>query len=407
MARARKLRLAVVVSHPIQYYVPLYRMLARDPDLELKVFYFSDMSIRGGFDEGFGGDVRWNIDLMSGYESQFIGSDYATIHPGLFKATLIPEAFWTILRGRYDAVMINGYALGGNLLALIAARLTGARVLTRSDSNALLLDEAPQRLPKRLYVKAFFAACTAMLVSGRRNREFYKYWGVPDAKLVEAAFSVDNARFAEASALNPADRAALRAAWGCHDDRPVMVFASKFVARKQPHLVIEAAARLAQDGVVFHLVMAGSGEMDADLRARAAAHPGLPVHFTGFVNQAEMPALLGASDVFLFPSTGEPWGLIVNEAMAAGLPLVVGERCGCVPDLVHQGENGFLVGDGDLDGLTEAMRRLADDPALRARMAEASRARIARWGIAETSQGVREACGLPRVIGGETPAAMR
>ena len=390
----QKLRLAIVVSHPIQYYVPLYRKLAGDPDIELKVYYFSDLSIRGGFDEGFGGEVRWNIDLMSGYDSEFVGKHYATNDVAGFMTSAVPGIAWKILGGRYDVVLVNGYALAGNLLALIAAKLTGARVLTRSDSNAELLGDRPQRLPKRLYVKAFFAACNAMLVSGRRNREFYRYWGVPDRKLISAPFSVDNDRFREASTLTDDARRALRASWGCTDDRPVMVFASKFLARKQPGLTILAASRLARDGVPVHLVMAGSGEQDRELRDLAAAHPEVSVHFAGFVNQAEMPALLGASDVFLFPSTGEPWGLIVNEAMAAGLPVVVGERCGCVPDLVIEGGNGFLVGDGDLDGLTGAMRQLATDPAMRARMGRASRDIIAQWGLDETWQGMRKACGL-------------
>jgi glycosyltransferase involved in cell wall biosynthesis len=397
MAHARKpIRLAVVVSHPIQYYVPLYRMIARDPDIDLKVFYFSDLSIRGGFDEGFGGEVRWNIDLMSGYDSEFVGKHYATNPMAGFMASAEPAIFWKIVRGRYDVVLISGYALAGNLLALAAARMTGARVLTRADSNAQLLGDKPQRLAKRLFVKAFFAACSAMLVAGRRNREFYRYWGVPEAKLIEAPFTVDNARFRADSMLTDEARAALRASWGCHDDRPVMLFASKFMARKQPRLTMDAALQLVCEGVKLHLVMAGSGELDRELREFAAAHPELPVHFTGFVNQAEMPALLAAADVFVFPSTGEPWGLIVNEAMAVGLPVVVGERCGCAPDLVIPGSNGFLVGDGDLDGLTNAMRQLATDPALRARMARASRDLIANWGLYQTWQGVRAACGLPR-----------
>ncbi|WP_420384265.1 glycosyltransferase family 4 protein [Novosphingobium sp.] len=398
MASARKpVRLAIVVSHPIQYYVPLYRELARDPDIDLKVFYFSDLSIRGGFDEGFGGEVRWDIDLMSGYDSEFVGKHYATNHVSGFMASNEPAIFGKIARGRFDAVLLSGYGLVGNLMAMAAARMTGARVLTRSDSNAELLGDKPQSLGKSIYVKTFFAGCSAMLVSGERNREFYRYWGVPEAKLVDAPFTVDNDRFAADGTIGEAERAALRASWGCSDNRPVMVFASKFMARKQPLMTMQAALQLAREGVKLHLVMVGSGDQDRELRDFAAAHPELPVHFTGFVNQGQMPALLAGSDVFVFPSTGEPWGLIVNEAMAVGLPVVVGERCGCVPDLVREGENGFLVGDGDLAGLTHAMRALATDPGLRARMAQASRDIIAHWGLAETAQGVREACGLPRI----------
>lgn len=392
----RKRRLAIVVSHPIQYYVPLYRELARDPEIEVKVFYFSNSSIRGEFDPGFGENVTWNIDLLSGYDHEFVGKHYATNSVGSFRSTLVPAIVPKLLFGRFDALLVNGYAQAGNLLAVAAALLTGTKVLTRSDSNIELVGRSP-RLAKKLFVKAFFAVCHAALSSGQRNHAFYRYWGMPDRKLIATPFTVDNDRFRQDSQLSPEARHALRAVWGCHDDTvPVMVFASKFMRRKQPHLTIEAAGRLAREGHRLHLVMAGSGEMDAELRALAATYPELAVHFTGFVNQAEMPALLGASDVFLFPSTGEPWGLIVNEAMAAGLPVVVGERCGCAPDLVEPGVNGSLVGDGDLDALTDAMRHLAIDPALRRRMGDAGSARIARWGLRETREGVREAIGLER-----------
>ncbi|MDR3437824.1 glycosyltransferase, partial [Telmatospirillum sp.] len=283
-------RVAIVISHPIQYFVPLYRHLATDPDIDLQVYYFSDQSIRAAFDPGFGTSVRWNIDLLSGYKSEFVGKNFGTIEPSRYKATFVPEIFWKILRGRFDAVIVNGYALAGNVLAVAAAKLTGARVLTRSDSNVELMHAKRDSLAKRIYVKTFFAACDRMLVSGQRNGAFYKKWGVPDRKLVDTPFTVDNERFRDDSHLTPEARRALRSTWGCTDDAcPVFVYASKFMERKQPHLTIMAAARLAGEGRKLHLVMAGSGEMDAELRQLAAAHPELAVHFTGFVNQAEMP----------------------------------------------------------------------------------------------------------------------
>ncbi|EGD57206.1 glycosyl transferase group 1 [Novosphingobium nitrogenifigens DSM 19370] len=394
--KAKPVRLAIVVSHPIQYYVPLYQRLARDPDIALKVFYMSDISIRGGFDPGFGGEVKWNIDLLEGYDHEFVGKHYRSINPNRFTATVVPELFGKILQGRFDAVLLNGYAQAGNLFALAGALLSRTKVLVRSDSNAELLAGKPQRLPKRLYVKGFFAACHRMLVSGQRNRDFYRYWGVPDRKLILAPFTVDNDRFYRDSRLDADACAALRHSLGCPDDRPILLFASKFVRRKQPDLTIRAAGELARAGHRLHLVMAGSGEMDEELRAIAAEYPELSIHFTGFVNQAEMPPLLGAADVFVFPSTGEPWGLIVNEAMAAGLPVIVGDDSGCAPDLVEPGVNGYLTQARDLDSIRRAIEPLVADAGLRASMAQASLNRISRWSLRETVEGVRQALGLSR-----------
>ena len=102
--------------------------------------------------------------------------------------------------------------------------------------------------------------------------------------------------------------------------------------------------------------------------------------FTGFVNQSELPALYAASDVFVLPSEDEPWGLAVNEAMCAGLPVVVSREVGCVPDLVRDGVNGYTPAAGDVDGLARALRRLIEDEDLRRRQGQASLARILQWG---------------------------
>jgi glycosyltransferase involved in cell wall biosynthesis len=155
--------------------------------------------------------------------------------------------------------------------------------------------------------------------------------------------------------------------------------------------LLRAAARLNRERVVFHLVMVGSGEMETELRT-LAQHLGLSnIHFAGFVNQAALPRVYAACDVFVLPSENEPWGLAVNEAMCAGLPIVASAEIGCVPDLVHDGRNGRTVSAGNVAELTDALRPLLTDAELRRRMGEASRKIIARWSYAECRAGLRAA----------------
>jgi glycosyltransferase involved in cell wall biosynthesis len=137
--------------------------------------------------------------------------------------------------------------------------------------------------------------------------------------------------------------------------------------------------------------MVGSGELERELRTFCAQHALDNVVFTGFVNQAELPAVYGASDVFVLPSEHEPWGLAVNEAMCAGLPVVVSREVGCTRDLVKDGINGYTPAAGDVDSLARALRGLIEDEDLRRRQGQASLTRIQQWGYRQCLEGVRSA----------------
>jgi glycosyltransferase involved in cell wall biosynthesis len=115
------------------------------------------------------------------------------------------------------------------------------------------------------------------------------------------------------------------------------------------------------------------------------------VSFSGFINQSELPRVCAASDLFVLPSEQEPWGLIVNEVMCAGLPVVVAEEVGCVPDLVHDGRNGLLVRAGDVESLTDALRRLVRGHAERAEMGRQSLEVIRPWSYERCRTGLMAA----------------
>jgi glycosyltransferase involved in cell wall biosynthesis len=118
---------------------------------------------------------------------------------------------------------------------------------------------------------------------------------------------------------------------------------------------------------------------DFSMRAFCSEHRLNNVVFTGFVNQSDLPGLYAALDIFVLPSEHEPWGLAVNEAMCAGLPVVVSQGVGCVADLVRDGVNGYTPAAGDIGGLARALQRLIEDEDLRERQGRASLTRIQQW----------------------------
>src|SRR5262249_48805858 len=216
--------------------------------------------------------------------------------------------------------------------------------------------------------------------------------GVPDKKIFILPYSVDNDRFVQAANLNDEQRAEVRKRYNMPTDRPSVLYAAKFIQRKRPFDLLEAARRLkAKMHCPFTVVMAGSGELEEKLRAFCAEHALDNVVFTDFVNQSELPGLYAASDVFVLPAENEPWGLAVNEAMCASLPVVVSREVGCVADLVRDGVNGYTPAAGNISALVYALQRLIEDEGLRRRQGRESLARILQWGYHQCLEGMRSA----------------
>jgi glycosyltransferase involved in cell wall biosynthesis len=386
----RKTRIAVVNTHPIQYFAPLYAFICAAGDIEITALYLSDFSLRGATDRGFGQAVTWDVDLLAGYPHKFIGADWRRLEPFGFRATFVPEIYAEVRRGGYDAVWINGHAVSANFIALLAARRAGLPVFMRCETHLGLAGSPMKKLLRRALLGAFYRLFDGFLAIGSANRAFYREMGVVDAKISLLPYTIDNARFLRDARLADEERAATRARFGIAPDRPAILYVSKLQRRKRPDDLLRAAQKLAGEGLAFDLVLAGSGEMLNDLKEMAAAS-GLRVLFPGFVNQSEMPRLLGACDIFALPAQNEPWGLIVNEAMCAGLPIVISKELGCAADLLRHGENGFGVAPGDIDALAGALRTLLRDPQLRAAMSRKSLEIISDWDYARCLRGLREA----------------
>ena len=387
----KPVRLAVLNTHPIQYFAPFYRVLDQSPRIEPTVLYLSNFGLRGGQDPGFGASVAWDIDLLDGYTSLFVGPADARTPRGFF--SLIATGLWTELTsGRYDAVLIHGHNFAANWIALAAARAVGLTVLVRGDSHPELARGALKAALRRPLVRFFYRRCDRCLAIGSRNADFYRELGVPEERIVLAPFAVNNEHFASA-ASDAVERARVRRMLNIHSNAPAVLFVGKFTRQKRPGDLVEASICLKRAGASpFHLVLCGAGELDEALRQRCAAAGLDNVTFTGFVNQSTLPAIYAACDVFALPADGEEsWGLAVNEAMAAGLPVVVSRQVGCAVDLVADGVNGFLPPCGDIDAWSQALSRLIADPALRAAQARASLERISRWSYRECLEGFQRA----------------
>ena len=386
---SRKTRVAVVNTHPIQYFAPLYAYLNTSPDIEVTALYLSDFSLRGATDRGFGQVVKWDLDLLAGYPHSFIGPNVKTLVPTGFSSTIVPQIWGAVRQGGFDALWIHGHGVGANLIALAAAKSIGIPVFMRCETHLGLPRVGWKAALRKPLMSAFYRSLNGFLAIGSANRDFYRAMGVPDNRISLMPYTVDNARFTQKSALSDEHRRATRERLKISGDRPAILYVSKFMRRKHPDHLVQAAKRLSAEGLDFDLVLAGNGEMQAELEqlTRDLPHVVMP----GFINQQEMPTLLGACDIFVLPSEDEPWGLIVNEAMCAGLPVVASSEVGCSVDLIEDGGNGQTFRAGDVDGLTNALRPIVSDANLRKAMSARSRELIGRWSYRECLEGLREA----------------
>ena len=394
----RRVRLAYLVSHPIQYQAPLLRRIAEEPDIDLTVFYGSDSSVRGYRDEGFGVGVKWDIPMLDGYKHEFLPRlrDRGTVSV----ASPLNYGLVRRLRGRggeaaFDALWVHGYATVNAMHGIVAAKALGIPVLVRAESWLQDRERSGVRLAlKKVFLAGLKRMVGGVLSVGTLNTEYWRHYFGDDVAQFLLPYAVDNHYFAQHARDAKAGRASLQAELGLDPARPVILFAGKLQPRKHCDHLIEAYARLSpRAGEEPHavLVIVGDGEERAALERQASATGFSSIRFCGFRNQSELPRFFDLATVFVMPSRKEPWGLIVNEVMNAARPVIVTDDVGCAPDLIEDGVNGCIVPVGDVSALAEALRCVLETPGKAEAMGQRALERIQSWSFEEDVRGLRQA----------------
>lgn len=276
-----------------------------------------------------------------------------------------------------DAVAVPGWASPGALALLSFALDRRIPALLMSDSTA---HDEPRRRWKEAVKRRVVGLYSAALVGGAPHVEYAAALGMPRDRIFTGYDVVDNDHFAHGAAAARDRGEALRAELGL--PRRYFLASNRFIEKKNLPRLLRAFARYrAQAGeALWDLVLLGDGPLRPALE-REVRSLGLEgcVHMPGFKQYDELPAYYGLAGAFVHASTTEQWGLVVNEAMAAGLPVIVSQRCGCAPDLVVHGENGFTFDPFDEAALAACLLRMAGGECGRAAMAAASARIVARW----------------------------
>jgi len=408
-------KLAILCTHPIQYYAPWFRFLAdgqktedgiwdigyrghQTRKFEFEVFYAHQQTGKGQAEAGFGVEFEWDIPLLEGYPYRFLENNSS--RPGLdwFGGCDSPEVGKILKEGKFTHLLCIGWHKKVLWQAIWAAKRLGIRTLSRGDSQLGRQGFGPKLLIKELTHRVLVRAFDAHLYVGRRNFEYLRHYGVPGNRLFFSPHFVDNEWWE-----TNAERS--RKGYGISDmgyrnpsisniqdprskkRDTVFLFAGKFIPKKRVSDLLEAAARVPEARVI----LVGDGPLRERLEARAN-QPDLKgrVEFAGFKNQKELPTYLAEADCLVLPSDGtETWGLIVNEGMACGLPAIVSNACGCCPDLIEEGKTGYSFPVGETHALAERMRAFVVDRERDWR--SAVRAKITNYTMEKATAGLLQA----------------
>ncbi len=382
------IRLAAICSHFVQYRAPLFRHLAGEPWLDLEVLYCHDYGRRSQQSTWGVADFKWDVDLESGYRWRLLRNVSPRPGASSFLGEINPELFDALYGRRYDAVLFEGWHTATSAAGLLLGRASPTPILLLCETN--LLD--PPGSPARAWIKpplvrALLRAPSAVLAIGSQNRTFYRHSGVPEERIFPFPYTIDVASFLAGADRLAGERRRLREGLGFSDEDTVFLFVAGMMPRKDPLGLLSAYRRLLPGRV--GLVLVGAGPQLDEVRAASAGVPGVRVE--GFQNQTDLPRYYAAADVFVLPSLQETWGLVINEAMCFGLPIVTTWAVGSAYDLVLGRGTGLVVRPARPAELGDAMARLAGDPALRRAMGDRSREVIRRHTYAEDAEGLHAA----------------
>jgi glycosyltransferase involved in cell wall biosynthesis len=379
-------KIAIITSHPIQYYAPWFRHLAQLIDLEIKVFYLWDFGVTEQIDAGFKQSLQWDIPLLDGYSCEFIANTSANPGTHHFWGLQNPSLLDRVRAYQPSAVLLMCYNYASIHQFIWNWVLHPAPLLFRGDSHRLIPTSGIKSLLKQQLISQIFRRFAACLYVGKANYEYFRYHNVAKDRLFFTPHSIDNDRFFAQTKIANQQAQLWKQELGIPSTHQVILFAGKFESKKRPLDLLTAftQANLNQVSLLF----VGAGTLEPNLQAAAAQHPN--IYIAPFQNQTLMPRTYASADLVVLSSygSGETWGLAINEAMCMARPAIVSNHVGCAQDLIKPGVNGLIFPAGDTNALADCLQQAFANRSQLANWGEAGQQHIRKYSYTQTSQGL-------------------
>ena len=348
------MRLAIVTTHPIQYYSPVFKLLHERNKIDIHVFYtWGEKSIEK-HDPGFNRKIEWDVPVLEGFPYEWVKNESNDPGSHHFKGIINPGLIDQINTWKPDAILIYGWGYHGHLKAIRYFK-NKIPVFFRGDSTLLDEKKGLRSLLKSIFLKWLYRHVDHALYVGSNSKAYFKKYGLCENQLSFVPHAIDNSRFD----VDIEDKAlSLRKKLNISNNELVIMFAGKFEEKKSPELLLDAFINLKKPGT--HLLFVGNGPLESRLKLKAEGF--INIHFLDFQNQSQMPIIYRVCDIFCLPSKGpgESWGLAINEAMVCGKAILVSDKVGAAADLIVPGKNGAIFEGGSLNDLIVNLEKLLD-----------------------------------------------
>ncbi len=353
-----KRRLVILTEIIAPYRIPVFNALAARAEIDLHVIFLAETDPGLRQWQVYRDEIRFSHQVLKSHRAQI----------GRWNV-LLTRGVTTALQARNpDALLGGGYNYLAMWQAQRWARRSGVPFLLWSESN--ILDARSNFWGFESAKRRFISSCQGFVVPGKSAADYLETFGVAPSRIFTAPNAVDVQLFS-ASAEKARQQPLLRERLGL--PRRYLLYVGRFVRSKGVFDLLAAYATLPEGtrrdvGLVF----VGDGrEREELVRRSREIHPGQIV-VSGFAQRDDLPVFYALAEALIFPTHSDPWGLVVNEAMACGLPVIASEVAGCVADLVQDGENGYVVPARDSQALSQAMERLLNPPQLEKQMGHRS-----------------------------------
>jgi 1,2-diacylglycerol 3-alpha-glucosyltransferase len=341
-----KRRLVIVTEIISPYRIPLFNALAQNPDVDPHVIFLGDTDPKLRQWQVYKQEINFSYQVLPSWRKR-IGKYNALLNFGIQKA---------LEQSAPEVVLCGGYSYIASWQALRWARRNRVRFLLWSESN--LQDMRRRYRFVEFLKKQFLKRSDGFVVPGRSALEYLRAQGIGESRISIAPNAVDNDLFAKAAESARRNALALRRELALPDR--YFLFVGRLVREKGIFELLSAYSNLSEQlrreiGFVF----VGDGEARQELQSFGSSISPGNVRFVGFVQREQLGAYYGLAAALVLPTYTDTWGMVVNEAMACGLPVIVSRAAGCAADLVHENRNGLLVTTRDVHSLETAIGTLA------------------------------------------------
>lgn len=380
-----KYKIAIIAPVPFYYHTPLYRKLNDSNEIDLIIYYCSDETLSGiDIKKMYGTNSRiiTEDNLLSGYKHKFIRN--FSFQPSYLKWPfgLMNFGVWQeIKKNKYDIVILQSWSNITWWVAFLACLVFKTPVFFMTDANILSYASRPtwkKKIKEVILGKILFKKASGFFVAGKANAQFYRYYGVPEKKLVSLPFSWGYEELLEKEEKSERDRDQLRAGFNIAKDDFVILYVGRLSEEKSPLDILDAYDNIKSEKKKLFIV--GSGPLTKQFERRIEELGVKQVYLMGFQPREKTFDFYKASNILVLPSRDETWGIVVNEALCFGLPVIASNRVAAAVEFIKNDYNGFIYDFGDTNQIARYIERFIElDPEKRMLFSKRAKEEIRHW----------------------------